>query len=213
MSSGDFPPGEGGTEHCDTNYRPRYLYPPGYRGVQVSCKQVRAQVQVHAQVQVQEQVQVQPQLQVQPQEPVPASARATANASTNKQEQRLCAQQGTSIGFDPRGAGSGTLRVGADMRIARTRRLGLSVASKSIQYLLKRPGIRRAQAGAGCRHSSFLGAVSLEGYASQSVPTARAAPQTRGRFHARTQLAAVRAPPFLKRSAPLKPGFVRTALV
>ena len=32
MSSGDFPPGEGGTEHCDTNYRPRYLYPPGYRG-------------------------------------------------------------------------------------------------------------------------------------------------------------------------------------
>ena len=32
MSGGDFPPSEGGTEHCDTNYRPRYLHPPGYRG-------------------------------------------------------------------------------------------------------------------------------------------------------------------------------------
>ena len=71
------------------------------------------------------------------------------------------------------------------------------MASKSIQHHPKRSGTRWAQVGPGCSHSPFLGAVSLEGYASQSVPTARAAPQTRGRFHARTQLAAARAPPFL----------------
>jgi hypothetical protein len=172
MSSGDFPPGEGGTEHCDTNYRPRYLYPPGYRGVQVSCKQVRAQVQVHAQVQVQEQVQVQPQLQVQPQEPVPASARATANASTNKQEQRLCAQQGTSIGSDPRCAGSGPFRVGADMRIAPTRRLGLSVPLKAYNTSSS------YQASGGPRRGPGAGTPLSSGQlASRGTPASQCRPQ------------------------------------